>query len=172
MTAADDWGGPAERKRVRPALRDSHERLLHGVDEKAFWIAIGQAPAKAVEVLRSPRLERAIGKLEQREAALQEELAARSAALAREHRSELASEERTERAGGRAANAPDYARVAEVDARLREVRTEREAAEAAWLELAERLVAHVQKEEMSLLPALEDLVDEEADGELAAAYAS
>jgi DUF438 domain-containing protein len=40
------------------------------------------------------------------------------------------------------------------------------------LELAERLVAHVQKEEMSLLPALEDLVDEEADGELAAAYAS
>ena len=61
LTAADDWGGPAERKRVRPALRDSHERLLHGVDEKAFWIAIGQAPAKAVEVLRSPRLERAIG---------------------------------------------------------------------------------------------------------------
>jgi erythromycin esterase-like protein/predicted phosphoribosyltransferase len=61
VTAADDWGGPAERKRVRPALRDSHERLLHGVDEKAFWIAIGQAPAKAVEVLRSPRLERAIG---------------------------------------------------------------------------------------------------------------
>lgn len=40
------------------------------------------------------------------------------------------------------------------------------------LELVERLVAHVQKEEMSLLPALEDLVDEDADGELAAAYAS
>jgi DUF438 domain-containing protein len=40
------------------------------------------------------------------------------------------------------------------------------------LELAERLVAHVQKEEMSLLPALDDLVDEAADGELSAAYAS
>jgi DUF438 domain-containing protein len=40
------------------------------------------------------------------------------------------------------------------------------------LELAERLFAHVQKEEMSLLPMLEDLVDETADGELSAAYAS
>jgi len=40
------------------------------------------------------------------------------------------------------------------------------------LELAERLVAHVQKEEMSLLPALEDLLDEAADGELSVAYAS
>jgi hemerythrin-like domain-containing protein len=42
----------------------------------------------------------------------------------------------------------------------------------AGLELAERLLAHVQKEEMSLLPALEDLLDEEADHELAAAYAA
>ena len=40
------------------------------------------------------------------------------------------------------------------------------------LELAERLVAHVQKEEMSLLPALEDLVDEDADAELSASYAT
>ena len=40
------------------------------------------------------------------------------------------------------------------------------------LELAERLVAHVQKDEMSLLPALEDLLDEAADGELSVAYAS
>lgn len=39
------------------------------------------------------------------------------------------------------------------------------------LELAERLVAHVQKEEMALLPALEDLLDEETDRELALAYA-
>lgn len=34
------------------------------------------------------------------------------------------------------------------------------------LELAERLVSHVQKEEMSLLPALEDLLDEDADAAL------
>ena len=40
------------------------------------------------------------------------------------------------------------------------------------LELAERLVAHVQKEEMSLLPALDDLVDDAVDGELTAAYVS
>lgn len=43
---------------------------------------------------------------------------------------------------------------------------------ALGLEIAERLVSHVQKEEMSLLPALDDLLDEAADGELAAAYAS
>lgn len=40
------------------------------------------------------------------------------------------------------------------------------------LELAERLVAHVQKEEMALLPALEDLLDEETDRDLALAYAN
>jgi hemerythrin-like domain-containing protein len=50
-------------------------------------------------------------------------------------------------------------------------------AEAQWpelralaLELAERLVSHVQKEEMSLLPSLEDLLDEETDRELAGSY--
>ena len=39
------------------------------------------------------------------------------------------------------------------------------------LELSERLVGHVQKEEMSLLPAIEDLLDEETDAQLALAYA-
>jgi hemerythrin-like domain-containing protein len=42
---------------------------------------------------------------------------------------------------------------------------------ATGLELAERLVAHIQKEEMALLPALEDLLDEETDREIALAYA-
>jgi hemerythrin-like domain-containing protein len=41
---------------------------------------------------------------------------------------------------------------------------------ALALELAERLVSHVQKEEMSMLPALDDLLDEETDDALAAAY--
>jgi len=41
---------------------------------------------------------------------------------------------------------------------------------ALALELAERLVGHVQKEEMSLLPSLEDLLDEQADAELAGRY--
>ncbi len=38
------------------------------------------------------------------------------------------------------------------------------------LELAERLVAHAQKEEMALLPALEDLLDEARDAELFGEY--
>ena len=59
VTAADDWDGPAERKRVRPALRGSYEHLFHEVDEKAFWIATN-AP-RVTEHLRSARLERAIG---------------------------------------------------------------------------------------------------------------
>jgi hemerythrin-like domain-containing protein len=42
---------------------------------------------------------------------------------------------------------------------------------AAGLELAERLNAHVQKEEMSLLPAVEDLLDDETDARLALEYA-
>lgn len=40
------------------------------------------------------------------------------------------------------------------------------------LELAERLIAHVQKEEMSLLPSLDDLLDEETDSELTSTYAA
>jgi DUF438 domain-containing protein len=40
------------------------------------------------------------------------------------------------------------------------------------LEIAERLVSHVQKEEMALLPALDDFIDEETDHELDSAYAA
>lgn len=40
------------------------------------------------------------------------------------------------------------------------------------LELAERLVGHVQKEEMAMLPALEDFIDEETDHALDGAYAA
>lgn len=43
---------------------------------------------------------------------------------------------------------------------------------ALAFELAERLVSHVQKEEMALLPALDDLLDEQSDRELQLAYAS
>lgn len=38
------------------------------------------------------------------------------------------------------------------------------------LELSERLVAHAQKEEMALLPALDDLLDETQDRDLLMAY--
>jgi len=40
------------------------------------------------------------------------------------------------------------------------------------LEVAERLASHAQKEEMSLLPALDEVLDEETDHELASAYAA
>ncbi len=38
-------------------------------------------------------------------------------------------------------------------------------------ELIERMFAHIQKEEMALLPMLEELIDSETDMELATAYA-
>jgi erythromycin esterase-like protein/predicted phosphoribosyltransferase len=60
VTAADDWGGPAERKWVRPALPDSVEELFHDVGEKGFLVRLDSA-SPAAEVLRTPRLERAIG---------------------------------------------------------------------------------------------------------------
>jgi erythromycin esterase-like protein/predicted phosphoribosyltransferase len=60
VTAADDWGGRAERKQVRPALPGSVEEILHQVSEKEFLLRFAQAP-QAAEALRSARLERAIG---------------------------------------------------------------------------------------------------------------
>jgi ATPase subunit of ABC transporter with duplicated ATPase domains len=58
------------------------------------------------------RLERQIGRLEQREAALHEQMAV---------------------------NATDYAKIAELDGQLRAVRAERERTEEEWLTLAERV---------------------------------
>ncbi|MDQ1490272.1 MAG: hypothetical protein QOJ23_2786, partial [Actinomycetota bacterium] len=60
VTAADDWGAPAERKQVRPALAGSCEELFHQVGEKAFWLPFAKAP-QATEILRRAFLERAIG---------------------------------------------------------------------------------------------------------------
>jgi hemerythrin-like domain-containing protein len=41
----------------------------------------------------------------------------------------------------------------------------------AALEMVERLVAHIQKETVALLPLLDDLLDEDDDRELASSYA-
>ena len=60
VTAADDWGGPAERKRVRPALRDSYERLFHDAGGQASWLTLANG-SPAAESLERPRLQRAIG---------------------------------------------------------------------------------------------------------------
>lgn len=60
VTAADDWDGPVERKRVRPALEGSVEDLLHSVGRQEFLLRFDTAP-DAADMLRTERLERAIG---------------------------------------------------------------------------------------------------------------
>jgi erythromycin esterase-like protein len=59
VTAASDWNGPAERKRVRPALAGSYEELFHSVGVPRFLLLL--QGDEMVSVLRGPRLERAIG---------------------------------------------------------------------------------------------------------------
>jgi erythromycin esterase-like protein/predicted phosphoribosyltransferase len=53
VTAASDWGGPAERKRVRPALAGSWEELFHNLQAPDLLLGTGD--------LQGRRLERAIG---------------------------------------------------------------------------------------------------------------
>jgi erythromycin esterase-like protein/predicted phosphoribosyltransferase len=60
VTAASDWGAPAERKRVRPALAGSYEALFHAAEHIRFLLTWRDNDALAV-ALREPRLERAIG---------------------------------------------------------------------------------------------------------------
>jgi erythromycin esterase-like protein len=60
VTAASDWGEPAERKRVRPALAGSYEELFHAAGLPRFWIDLRER-SEAIDVLRAERLERAIG---------------------------------------------------------------------------------------------------------------
>lgn len=60
VTAADDWDGPALRKRVRPALRGSCEEILHQVSPAAFYLLFRDDGPAAAE-LAEPRLQRAIG---------------------------------------------------------------------------------------------------------------
>ena len=60
VTAASGWHLPAERKQVRPGLDGSYEKLFHQVGIPSFWLDLtGDNPA--VEALKEPRLERAIG---------------------------------------------------------------------------------------------------------------
>jgi len=59
VTAATDWDGPAERKRVRPGLPDSYEALLHETGLARLLLILRDRPP--IEGLDEPRLERAIG---------------------------------------------------------------------------------------------------------------
>jgi erythromycin esterase-like protein len=60
VTAASDWDAPAERKRVRPALEGSYERLFHDTELGNFMLLFDHAHELAW-ALDEPRLERAIG---------------------------------------------------------------------------------------------------------------
>jgi len=60
VTAASDWGGIAERKRVRSALPGSYETLFHSILAAPFLLT-WQANEAVGNALRGARLERAIG---------------------------------------------------------------------------------------------------------------
>ncbi|WP_327117310.1 erythromycin esterase family protein [Nocardia sp. NBC_01730] len=60
VTAASRWDGPAEHKPVRMSLPSSAEELLHDTGIPSFMIRT-DLPGEAVDILHSPRLERAIG---------------------------------------------------------------------------------------------------------------
>jgi len=59
VTAASNWDEPAQRKRVRPSLAGSYERLFHDVGIGQFHLNLRDAATR--DSLSAPRLERAIG---------------------------------------------------------------------------------------------------------------
>lgn len=63
VTAASDWDGPAERKRVRPSLDGSWERLLHDSASSADHVLVMDelATHEARTIVHGSRLNRAIG---------------------------------------------------------------------------------------------------------------
>ncbi|MFL5579177.1 MAG: erythromycin esterase family protein [Gemmatimonadaceae bacterium] len=60
VTAADDWDEPARRKRVRPSLPGSWERLFHETGVPAFYLDLHESETLA-DAMSETMLERAIG---------------------------------------------------------------------------------------------------------------
>lgn len=60
VTAASDWDAPTERKNIRHPLSNSYEDIFHQVNQKNFFLDLREEN-EATELLRTPRLERAIG---------------------------------------------------------------------------------------------------------------
>ncbi len=56
VTAASEWDGPAEHKRVRPGMRGSYEALFHECGVPDFLL-----PLRGMNALAEEKLERAIG---------------------------------------------------------------------------------------------------------------
>lgn len=62
VTAASQWGGPAERKIVRPGLPGSIEELLHDTAQESLLLRMhANHSPEVADVLRTVRLHRAIG---------------------------------------------------------------------------------------------------------------
>jgi protein-L-isoaspartate(D-aspartate) O-methyltransferase len=61
VAAASDWDGPMEIKRVRPAHRDSYERLCRDSGGERFLVDLRGGSKAVRDGLMYPRLERAIG---------------------------------------------------------------------------------------------------------------
>jgi erythromycin esterase-like protein len=59
VTAARDWGSPAEQRRVRPSLAGSYERLFHEAGPPKFFLDLRSDGVRSA--LTPSRLERAIG---------------------------------------------------------------------------------------------------------------
>ena len=59
VTAASNWDQPAERKRVRPSLPNSYERLFHDAGVSRFLLLLTETAVR--DALHDARLERAIG---------------------------------------------------------------------------------------------------------------
>jgi erythromycin esterase-like protein len=60
VTAATNWGGAAERKTVRPALKNSVEAVFHSTGLNDFLLLMPE-DSEIKNLLRKPLLERAIG---------------------------------------------------------------------------------------------------------------
>jgi erythromycin esterase-like protein len=60
VTAASDWDGAAETKRVRPGLAGSYEAMFHAIGNPRFLLNLDKRGAVPPE-LRTPHLQRAIG---------------------------------------------------------------------------------------------------------------
>lgn len=61
VTAASDWDGPAERKRVRPALAGSYEEAFHDTGIARFMLPLREKNPAAHALFERRLLERAIG---------------------------------------------------------------------------------------------------------------
>jgi erythromycin esterase-like protein len=59
VTAASNWDDPSQRKRVRPSIAGSYERLFHDAGLDRFMLLLHDGPAR--DALTPARLERAIG---------------------------------------------------------------------------------------------------------------